>query len=484
MTSLREGAGRAVRSELLRKAVHLAAGGFALLLRWLTPLEASLCAAAALLFNLFLLHRLTGRALLRHAERERGFSYGIVLYPAAVLALILVFHRRLEIAAAAWALLAFGDGMATVAGIAVGGPRLPWNREKSWAGLFAFVLYGGLAAALLLRWVQQGVLDRASRGGPAVDWIGGSFLAASARDAPATDLWLLLGGCFAAAAVAALAESARTGLDDNVLVPLVGGAALYAAVLVEPGRIQSALPGLAAGAAVGGGVNLLLAIAAFFTRGVTASGAMVGWVLGTLLFALAGWRGFSMLLLFFVLGTACTRLGYARKAAIGVAQAEGGRRSARHAVANSAAGVVFAFLAVATARPEAFSLALVAAFATAAADTVSSEVGQAYGRSHYLITTFRKVPAGTEGAVSLEGTLAGLVAAVAVAGSGWGVGILAPWGVAIVAAAGLLGSTAESALAAASSEPGRLDNEALNLANTVVGGGLALLIAWAAGCGA
>lgn len=456
-------------------------GAFALLLRWLTPLEAALCASAALLFNLFLLHRLTGRALLREGERERGFSYGIVLYPAAVLALILVFHRRLELAAAGWALLAFGDGMATVAGVALGGPRLPWNREKSWAGLFAFVLYGGLAAALLVRWVQRGVLDRTSSAGPAVDWIGGSFLAQRAQDAPVVELWLLLGGCFAAAAAAALAESARTGLDDNVLVPLVGGAALYAATLVEPGRIEAALPGIATGAAVGGGVNLLLAIAAFVTGGVTVSGAIVGWVLGTLLFALGGWRGFSMLLLFFLLGTVCTRLGYARKAAIGVAQEEGGRRSARHAVANATAGVVFAFLAVATARPEAFTLALVAAFATAAADTVSSEVGQAYGRSHYLATTFRKVPAGTEGAVSVEGTLAGLGAALAVAAAGWAVGIVSPDGLAIAAGAGVLGSAAESAVGAASAGASRPDNEALNLANTLLGGGVALLMGWAAG---
>ncbi len=457
-------------------------GAFALLLRWLTPLEASLCAAAALLFNLFLLHRLTGRRLLREGERERGFSYGVVLYPAAVLALILVFHRRLELAAAAWALLAFGDGMATVAGVALGGPRLPWNREKSWAGLFAFVLYGGLAAALLVRWVQRGVLDRASSGGPAVDWIGGSFLAQRAQDAPVMDLWLLLGGCLAAAAAAALAESARTGVDDNVLVPLVGGAALYAATLVEPGRIEAALAGLADGAAVGAGVNLLLSVAAFVTGGVTVSGAIVGWVLGTLLFALAGWRGFSMLVLFFLLGTVCTRLGYARKAAIGVAQEEGGRRSARHAVANTAAGVVFAFLAVATARPEAFTLALVAAFATAAADTVSSEVGQAYGRSHYLATTFRKVPAGTDGAVSVEGTLAGFGAAALLAAAGWAVGILSPGGLVIAAGAGVVGSAAESALGAASAGAGRLDNEALNLANTLVGGAVALLVGWATGC--
>lgn len=36
---------------------------------------------------------------------------------------------------------------------------------------------------------------------------------------------------------------------------------------------------------------------------------------------------------------------------------------------------------------------------------------QAYGKTAYLITTFSQVPRGTEGAVSLEGTAAGIAAA-------------------------------------------------------------------------
>ena len=36
---------------------------------------------------------------------------------------------------------------------------------------------------------------------------------------------------------------------------------------------------------------------------------------------------------------------------------------------------------------------------------------QAYGKTAYLITTLKRVPRGTEGAVSLEGTAAGIAAA-------------------------------------------------------------------------
>ena len=45
-----------------------------------------------------------------------------------------------------------------------------------------------------------------------------------------------------------------------------------------------------------------------------------------------------------------------------------------------------------------------------------AQVGKAYGQTTYLVTTFERVTRGTEGAVSLEGTLAGIAAAVLFAG--------------------------------------------------------------------
>ena len=47
---------------------------------------------------------------------------------------------------------------------------------------------------------------------------------------------------------------------------------------------------------------------------------------------------------------------------------------------------------------------------------------QAYGKTTYLITSLKLVPRGTEGAVSLEGTVAGLAAAAAYAGAAVAIG--------------------------------------------------------------
>jgi uncharacterized protein (TIGR00297 family) len=56
--------------------------------------------------------------------------------------------------------------------------------------------------------------------------------------------------------------------------------------------------------------------------------------------------------------------------------------------------------------------------ATAAADTTASEIGQLFGKRTFLPLTFRRVERGTEGAISVEGTLAGIVAGCIVASAG------------------------------------------------------------------
>lgn len=63
-----------------------------------------------------------------------------------------------------------------------------------------------------------------------------------------------------------------------------------------------------------------------------------------------------------------------------------------------------------------------ASFCSKLSDTVSSEVGKAYGKTTYLVTTFQRVPRGTEGAVSLEGTAAGVAAAVLFSGVALAIG--------------------------------------------------------------
>lgn len=437
---------RVSRGELLRKAVHMSVGLCAFLLRWLGPLWGAVIAAGGFLFNLLLLPRLGGRHLLREAERARGRSVGVLLYPLAVMLLILAFWRRLEVAAATWGILAFGDGMASVVGMTLGRKKLPWNPRKSWAGTLGYWLFGTAAAAVLLQWTAPGRY-------------GWGFALACAA---------------AAALLAALLESLPQGLDDNLGVPMVTGLFLLGLVLGQDGwPALAADPDFVRRLALGAAVNLVLAAAGWAARTVNLSGALAGFAVGTAIWGFLGWRGYLLLLLFFVLGSAATKLGYRRKAEKKLAQEAGGRRGARHAFANCGVALACAAFAATTPWPLVFVLAYAGAFATAAADTAGSEIGQLYGRRAFLITTFRRVEPGTEGAVSLEGTAAGLAAAVALGCLGAGLGLY-PWaGAAAVVVAAFLGTTLESLAGATLERHGLLDNEAINFLNTLVGALLA-----------
>jgi uncharacterized protein (TIGR00297 family) len=440
----------ALRRELLRKTVHMGTGLIALALRFLGPFWSAVCALAALAMNLFLLPRIGGRRLWRDAELAAGGSAGIVLYPLSVLLLVLLFWRRLEVAAATWGILAFGDGMASVVGMTLGRRKLPWNPQKSWAGSGAYVLFGTVVAAGLLVWTAPGRYE----------W---SFAVAVAA---------------AVAVFAAALESLPQGLDDNLGVPLLSGLFLFGLLLTQGGWERwLAEDGLASRFLIGAAINAALAAAAYAARSVNRSGVAAGWVLGTAIYTFLDWRGFLLLGAFFVLGSAVTKLGYRRKAAAQLAQEDEGRRGARHALANVTVAALCALFAALTPHPVLFALAFAGAFATAASDTASSEIGQLLGRRTFLITTLKPVPRGTQGAVSVEGTLAGVAASAVIAALGAAVGLY-PWvGVAPVVVAAFAGITFESVVGATIERRGWLDNEAVNFLNTLVGALAAMALA-------
>lgn len=438
------------RGELARKLVHMGVGLIAFALRFLGPLYSAVLAAVALASNLFVLPRVGGKRLWRESELATGSSIGIILYPLCVLLLILIYWQRLEVAAAAWGILAFGDGMASVAGMALGRTKLPWNPKKSWAGSLAYVIFGTAAAAVLLQWTAW-PLEPAGAPLP-YSW---SFAVAVA---------------FAAALLAALLESIPQGLDDNLGVPLVSSLFLFGLVLTEghwTGFLE--MEGLTTRVLLAAVANAALAGLAYALRTVDVSGVIGGFLVGFTIWLFLDWEGFLLLLAFFIIGSACTKLGYKRKAAQNLAQEKGGRRGARHAFANAGVATACALFAALTDYPVLFALAFAASFATAAADTASSEIGQLLGKRTFLITTFRPVPRGTEGAVSLEGTLAGVGASLVVGGLGALLGLY-PWtGVLPIAVAAFVGTTFESVVGAALEKRQLLDNEALNFLNTLVG---------------
>jgi len=229
------------------------------------------------------------------------------------------------------------------------------------------------------------------------------------------------------------------------------------------------------------GVNAILAVATRLGRVISRSGAIGGFIVGALIYFLTDWRGYVVLVTFFILGTAVTKVKYKEKARMGIAQEDEGRRGAKHAVANCAASLLLGLGAYVAAMRGANGVATLlmagfaGAFATAVSDTASSEIGQAYGKTTILLTGFRRVPPGTEGAVSLEGTLAGIAASLVLALVAFASGVIVGWqGIVAVVVAAFIGNTLESIIGSTIEKLAFITNEVTNFINTVIGAAAAI----------
>lgn len=210
------------------------------------------------------------------------------------------------------------------------------------------------------------------------------------------------------------------------------------------------------------GLNAALALAGWRLRTVSGSGALAAFLVGAVVALTLGWPGYALLLLYFALGAVATRAGGARKRALGIA--EPGARGIRQVLANGGPPALFAILSFWI--PVA---AFVGALAAAAADTASSEIGKWLGGRPRRLTDLASVAPGAPGAVSLAGSLAGLLAAAAIAVAATG---LLPGEVAtLAAAAGFVAALLEGLLVPF------LDHDAVNAASVSAGGLLALAAA-------
>ncbi|WP_035567305.1 DUF92 domain-containing protein [Hymenobacter sp. IS2118] len=211
---------------------------------------------------------------------------------------------------------------------------------------------------------------------------------------------------------------------------------------------------------------------------LTTAAAATGGVLGLLIYLGGGFTGLGLLGLFFALGTAASGWRVADKRHLGLAEENKGRRTAGQVVANAGVAGLLGLLAwrLPTAAPLA-GLVLAGSFAAATADTLSSELGNLYGRRYYHILTLQPDTRGLNGVVSVEGTALGLagtavLAAAYCTGLGWGPAF---WWLLV---AGTAGNLLDSVLGATLERRGMLSNNAVNFLNTLTGALVAGGLGW------
>jgi uncharacterized protein (TIGR00297 family) len=231
---------------------------------------------------------------------------------------------------------------------------------------------------------------------------------------------------------------------------------------------------------IAGGLNTILAaIALFLPRKVlTTTGILHAWFLGILIWGCLGWQGYVVIFSYLVLGSAVTRVGKSIKEEKGIAEKRDGARGPENLWGSALTGAICAIGYLVLPHPF-WLLGYVASLSTKLSDTTASEIGKAYGKTTFLITNFQPVDPGTEGAVSLEGTIAGIGGSIVLALVGIAVGEIGftvdlLW----VVLAAFIATNIESLIGATLQAKWEwLTNEVVNGINTAIGAIVAVSLA-------
>jgi uncharacterized protein (TIGR00297 family) len=212
---------------------------------------------------------------------------------------------------------------------------------------------------------------------------------------------------------------------------------------------------------------------------LTPAGLLHATILGTGLWTFLGVEGWLVGVVYLIMGSIVTKIKMKDKEKQGIAEKRGGARGPENVWGSAATAMICALLTYFLPGQSAIlKVGFVASLATKLSDTFASEIGKAYGKNTYLITTLKMVPRGTEGAVSVEGTLAGVVGSMFITLLGFALGqIIGVKAFAACIVAAFLANSAESYIGAVFQDNVPwLTNELVNLINTLIGAAVAMSI--------
>jgi len=212
-----------------------------------------------------------------------------------------------------------------------------------------------------------------------------------------------------------------------------------------------------------------------YRKKLTPFAALTGAVCGLLIYLGTGYAGILMLTAFFIVGSTATGFGRKQKQHLGKPD-DTTMRKYTQVLANAGCAALFSLLCIIyPAQAEIYRLLLAASIASATADTLSSELGMVYGKRFYNCLTWKKEARGLDGAISLEGTIAGMLGAILIAtidaaGFGWNKNFF------LIVFSAMLGNFSDSILGASLERRKYLNNDAVNFLSILIASFFCLLI--------
>jgi len=203
---------------------------------------------------------------------------------------------------------------------------------------------------------------------------------------------------------------------------------------------------------------------------MTKGGWISAGILGTILWGCLSWQGWISVVIYLLLGSLVTKIGYKFKKEKGIAEKRGGKRGPENVWGSAATGLFFAIMTKFNfANVVFFKIGFAASFASKLADTFGSEIGKRFGKETYLITSLKKVERGTEGGISLEGTLASILGSILMAFIMLLLSIISTkYQFIIVSVSGFLATLFESIIGARFQNKYKLSNEMVNAIQTSI----------------
>lgn len=212
---------------------------------------------------------------------------------------------------------------------------------------------------------------------------------------------------------------------------------------------------------------------------LTASGSIASFLVGMVIGGLGSIAWLLTLVTFTFMGFIVTRYRFQLKEVKGLQEGKRGERTHLNVLANGLVPAVVALVSFSVGGQGTMvaSIAFLSSVAVAAADTTASELGVLSDRA-YLITTGRPVPAGTDGGISLAGTLWCAVASLAASTVGWlfsSYSILDPL-LSIPVTMGVSGCMMDSLIGATLERRGIVGKLQNNILSMAFGSGLGILV--------